>query len=55
MKQAIISSGHAKLQLTPFVDIIQSRFRDRQKKTTFQKRLDNLKRERDSTSVTAAQ
>jgi hypothetical protein len=43
---------HAKLQPTPFVDIIQSRFRNRQKRTTFQTRLDNLKSERNSTSVT---
>jgi len=54
MNQAIISSVHTKLQLTPFVDIIQSRFRKRQKRTTFQKRLDDLKSEQDS-SVTTTQ
>jgi Domain of unknown function (DUF4211) len=55
MNQAIIPSVHTKLQLTPFVDIIQSRFRNRQKRTTFQKRLDDLKSEQDSTSVTTTQ
>jgi hypothetical protein len=55
MKQAIIPSIHTKLQLTLFVDIIQSRFRNRQKRTTFQKRLDDLKSEQDSTSVTTPQ
>jgi hypothetical protein len=45
MKQAIIPSSHAKLQLTPSVDIIQSRFRDRQRRTTFQMKLENLKSE----------
>jgi hypothetical protein len=55
MKQAIIPSIHAKLQLTPFVDIIQPRFRNRQKRTTFQMRLDDLKSERDSTSVKTTQ
>ena len=55
MKQAIIPSIHAKLQLTPFIDIIQPRFRDRQKRTTFQMRLDDLKSERDSSSVTTTQ
>lgn len=44
-----------KLQLTSFVDIIQSRFRDRQKRTTFQTRLDDLKSERNSTSVITTQ
>ena len=52
MKQVTISSIHTKLQLTPFVDIIQPRFRNRQKRTTFQMRLDDLKSEWDSTSVT---
>src|ERR1700679_935038 len=55
MKQAIIPSIHSKLQLTPFVDIIQPRFRNRQKRTTFQMRLDDLKSERDSTSVKTTQ
>ena len=45
MKKAIIPSGHEKLRLTPSVDIIQSRFRNRKKRTTFQMKLDNLKSE----------
>ena len=44
-----------KLRLTPFADIIQSRFRNRQKRTTFQKRLDDLKSEQNSTSVATTQ
>src|SRR5216683_1947242 len=49
-KQAIISPSCARSQLISFIDIIQSRFRDRKKRTAFQMNLDKLKSELESMS-----
>jgi hypothetical protein len=50
MKQANLSSVHERFQLILIPDIIQSRFRDRRKRTTFQRNLDRLKSKRKLTN-----
>src|SRR5712671_2021693 len=44
-KQVIVPSSHAVQQLISLLDIIQSRFRDRRKRSAFQTKLDQLKSE----------